>query len=192
MKKILFLMALVISLPAMAQSMYDGKSCADWENEFDLEVDKLKSEISILKKEAKINPDASIKDKINQKTAELKKAQANLKVAKKAADFERNGEKNLDKAQDKSVKLQSKHAKESDRLSKLQSKVTKAENDVSKAEQNLQKSKQKLENLKQEIESTQKNMGNLKEENEQAKDDITKAKDVREQAKKMLINGIRR
>ena len=189
MKKILFLMALVISLPAMAQSMYDGKSCADWENEFDLEVDKLKSEISILKKEAKINPDASIKDKINQKTAELKKAQANLKVAKKAADFERNGEKNLDKAQDKSVKLQSKHAKESDRLSKLQSKVTKAENDVSKAEQ---KSKQKLENLKQEIESTQKNMGNLKEENEQAKEDITKAKDVRDQAKKMLINGIRR
>ena len=35
MKKILALMAFAIALPTMAQTMYDGKSCEEWKNEYD-------------------------------------------------------------------------------------------------------------------------------------------------------------
>ena len=42
MKKILAMMALAISLPTMAQSMYDGKTCEQWKNEFEVEVATLK------------------------------------------------------------------------------------------------------------------------------------------------------
>ena len=93
MKKILAMMALAISLPTMAQSMYDGKTCEQWKNEFEVEVATLKGELNTLKQKAKLEAGTVTKADISAKSAELKKAQANLKVAKKAADLEKKGEK---------------------------------------------------------------------------------------------------
>ena len=46
MKKILAMMVMAIAMPAMAQSMHDGKSCQDWKNEYSNQVDRLKTELS--------------------------------------------------------------------------------------------------------------------------------------------------
>ena len=58
MKKLLAVMALAISMPTMAQTMYDGRSCQDWKNEFSMEVDRLKSEIKTLQLNAKTSGDS--------------------------------------------------------------------------------------------------------------------------------------
>ena len=120
MKKILAMVAIAISMPVMAQTMYDGKTCEQWKNEFEVEVATLKGELNTLKQKAKLDASTVTKSEISKKSEQLKKAQANLKVAKKAASMEKKGESSLEKAQNKTVKLQDKHAKAGDKLSKLQ------------------------------------------------------------------------
>ena len=164
MKKILFAVALTIAMPTMAQTMYDGKSCEQWKNEFDIEVTTLKGELKTLQQKAKLDASSVTKADITNKKAELKKAQNNLKVAKQAAAMEKKAETTDQKAHKKSFTLQEKHGKANDKLSKLQTKVTKQENAISKAEQNLQKQNQKLETIKKEIENTERNMQNLMNE----------------------------
>ena len=134
MKKLLSMLMLVISMPVMAQSMYDGKSCEEWKNEFALRVSSLKAEVTSLKQKAKAGLDGVTNADVAAKKAELQKAQANLKVAKQAAALEKKGVSTHSKAQKKSFQLESQHAKQSQKLSKTQTKITKAEASVAKAE----------------------------------------------------------
>ena len=53
MKKILTMVAMAIAMPAMAQSLEDGRSCQEWKIEYSTQVDRLKTELSTMKLNAK-------------------------------------------------------------------------------------------------------------------------------------------
>ena len=64
MKKILAMVAIAISMPVMAQTMYDGKTCEQWKNEFEVEVATLKGELNTLKQKAKLDASTVTKSEI--------------------------------------------------------------------------------------------------------------------------------
>lgn len=189
MKTILTILALAITMPMMAQRMNDGKTCQDWKKEYENQVSKLKSELNILKKNAKTSTNSNIKAEIKKKDAELKKAKSNLKVAKKAASLEKKADKNFSKAQSKSLKLDTKNAKINKKITKAKAKETKAENKVTKALAKLQKEQQNLENIKKDIEILQNNLESLQTESNLAKDILDNTKSKKDEAKRLLIEG---
>lgn len=183
MKTILTILALAITMPMMAQRMNDGKTCQDWKKEYENQVSKLKSELNILKKNAKTSTNSNIKAEIKKKDAELKKAKSNLKVAKKAASLEKKADKNFSKAQSTSLKLEQKNAK-------INKKITKAKAKETKALAKLQKEQQNLENIKKDIEILQNNLESLQTESNLAKDILDNTKSKKDEAKRLLIEGI--
>ena len=175
-KRILAMVALAITMPAMAQTMYDGRSCEDWKNHFNAEVSRLKTEIKTLEMNAKTSGDTKY----------------NLKVAKRAASQEKKATISHNKAQKKGAKLQNKQTKTSNKLVKMQAKSTKAEQNISKMQLKLQKAQQNLENINSDIANLEKQLQNIETETGVASDAIDQAKEAKEAAKRILVEGVKK